>query len=90
MNIQSRLLETTALPTAPVVTARRLCTTKEAAAYLGLSVITLEVARVRGAASKHHALPYIKLGNSVRYHPDDLAAYIAARRINSTSEQVLA
>jgi len=69
---------------------KRFYTTREAAVYLSLGVNTLEIARVRGTVSKHHNLPYVKLGHSVRYDVADLDAYAAARRVNSTSERAIA
>ena len=52
-----------------------------AAPLIGWSVSTLQKKRVAGDGP-----PYVKLGRSVRYRPEDLEAYVAARVVGSTSE----
>jgi hypothetical protein len=54
-----------------------------AAAHLGVGVGTLNKLRISGAGP-----PYAKLGHVVVYHPDDLDAWAAARKVRSTSERV--
>ena len=54
-----------------------------AAATLGLKVSTLSRWRWAGFP----ALPFHKIGNAVRYNPDDLADFVKAGRRMSTSEQ---
>jgi len=49
-----------------------MLTTDEAAAYIGLQPTTLETWR----STKRVALPYTKLGRSVRYRRRDLDAYL--------------
>ena len=56
--------------------------TEQAAAYVGLSRSTLEKSRVRGDGPA-----YLKLGQSVRYRPDDLELWLAGKRVTSTSER---
>jgi len=60
----------------------RLLTQSDAAKLLRLSERTLERLRVTGGGPK-----FIKAGRSVRYREADLEAWIAARVINSTSEE---
>jgi hypothetical protein len=50
----------------------RLLTRKEAAAYLGVSVACLAA----WACYKRQPLPYIKLGNMVRYRMRDLEGFV--------------
>jgi predicted DNA-binding transcriptional regulator AlpA len=52
-----------------------------AAPLIGWSVSTLQKKRVAGDGP-----PFVKLGRSVRYRPEDLEAYVAARVVSSTSE----
>jgi excisionase family DNA binding protein len=60
----------------------RLLTTKEAAAYLGLSKAFLERDRWAGAR-----IPFLRVGNrAVRYRQEDLDAYLDSRVRHSTSE----
>jgi predicted DNA-binding transcriptional regulator AlpA len=64
------------------VPSRRL-RTKEAAHYLGYSESTLEKKRLTGDGP-----PFIRLGRggTVVYDTHDLDAWLAARRVGSTSE----
>lgn len=48
----------------------------EAAEYLGLKIGSLRTARCRDRGPA-----YIKLGRRILYRPDDLRAYVEARRI---------
>jgi predicted DNA-binding transcriptional regulator AlpA len=50
---------------------------------LGLSQRTLERMRLQGNGPR-----YCKLGGSVRYREEDLAAWINSRVVNSTSEEI--
>jgi predicted site-specific integrase-resolvase len=52
----------------------RLLETVHAADELGLSPRTLEGWRRRGEGP-----PYLKIGRRVKYHPEDIEAYKAAR-----------
>lgn len=56
-----------------------------AAPLIGWSVSTLQKKRVAGDGP-----PYVKLGRSVRYRPEDLEAYVVERTISSTSQIVRA
>lgn len=56
---------------------------EETARFIGKSVSTLQKERLRG-----DGLPFVKLGRSVRYRPEDVHAFIAACVVNSTSEVV--
>lgn len=51
--------------------------------YLGLSMSTLEKARVYGTGPK-----FLRLGRAIRYRRCDLDAWLAARVVTSTSEKV--
>jgi predicted DNA-binding transcriptional regulator AlpA len=53
-----------------------------AAAYVGLSVSTLNKLRIVGEGPQ-----FVKLGHAVRYRVEDLAAWIAANLHRSTSER---
>jgi excisionase family DNA binding protein len=57
--------------------------TEQAAEHTGLSVSTLEKARVAGTGPK-----YLKLGRAVRYRARDLDEWMAARCVCSTSQKV--
>lgn len=65
----------------PPLPKELLLTRDEVAFYFGLTRRYLEVSAVRGDGP-----PMIKIGRSVRYQVGDLQDWIAARRINSTSE----
>lgn len=55
---------------------------KEAAPYTGHAVSTFQKLRCYGGGPR-----YSKRGRSVRYHVDDLDAWMRERVIHSTSEQ---
>jgi excisionase family DNA binding protein len=60
-----------------------MLTTRQAAAFLGLSASTLNKMRITG----HGNLPFIKLGaRRVVYDPADLKQWIDAQRRRSTSD----
>ena len=61
----------------------RLLTLPEAARLLRLSERTLERLRVAGGGPL-----YVKAGRSVRYREADLEAWIAARVVSSTSQEM--
>lgn len=61
------------------LTLRVAFTTREAAAYLGLAVSTLNKWRCYGTGPK-----YLKLGRAVRYHREDLDIFVTAHRLTST------
>lgn len=58
-----------------------LLSRKEVEQKFGLSRRFLEIAAVSGTGPK-----YVKIGRSVRYQVSDLRDWIAAHRVNSTSE----
>jgi len=58
----------------------QLLTPKEVAAVLRLRECTLATWRCTGRAD----LPYVKIGRSVRYTADAVAAYIASREMVHT------
>ncbi len=60
--------------------AKDYMSTREVAAFLGLSPRTLDRYRVTGAGPKFH-----KFGNRVRYLRADVEAWAAERRYSSTS-----
>lgn len=57
--------------------------TAEAARYTGLAESTLKQWRCKGG---DHAIPFLKVGRSVRYLRSDLDAYLYSRRRRSTTE----
>ena len=59
------------------LTKKTLLTGKEAAAYLGLSVFTLDRWR-SDKTSRLPKLPYLKFGKAVRYRVEDLDAFMLA------------
>jgi len=65
------------------LTDERLMTRAEVQTYFGLTQRFLEVSAVRG-----NGPPMVKIGRSVRYRVADLRDWIAARRVNSTSQEV--
>lgn len=62
----------------------RLLSRAEVEVNFGLSRRFLEVSAVRGDGP-----PMVKIGRSVRYRVGDVRAWIEARRVNSTSEEVV-
>ena len=60
-------------------------TTELAAPYTGLAVSTLEKLRLTGGGPN-----FLKLGRAVRYRICDLDAWMSARVVSSTSQQVAA
>ena len=60
----------------------RKLSVKEAAAYLGLSVSTLNKLRLSGKGPR-----YLKLGRRVLYDIRDLESWVAERTRSHTSEQ---
>lgn len=63
--------------------ARRKLSTPEAAAYLGLGKSTLDKYRLTGEGPQ-----FATCGRRVVYDPDDLDAFINARKRTSTSESL--
>jgi excisionase family DNA binding protein len=55
----------------------RLLTAAEAAEFLGIAIQTLAVWRM----NKRCNIPYIKVGQSVRYRLADLEAWLASRTV---------
>jgi hypothetical protein len=51
-----------------------------AAAYIGMSTSYLRISRMRGATKCTDAPPFVRIGKSIRYLPQDLDAWLAARR----------
>ncbi|NOX95823.1 MAG: helix-turn-helix domain-containing protein [Alphaproteobacteria bacterium] len=66
-----------------IVDQKALLTTAQAARRLGWSESAINKARVTGLNSP----PYVKIGRSVRYRPEDLDHFIAERVMTSTSQQ---
>jgi predicted site-specific integrase-resolvase len=62
-------------------TVDRLLTTAETADILRIPTNTLEKWRVSGSGPR-----FTKVGFRVRYHPSDIAAYLAEQTRTSTSE----
>ena len=62
---------------------RRFLNERAAATYIGLSAKTLQ--RMRSAGD---GIPFIKAGARVLYDMNDLAAFMAARKVSSTSAYV--
>jgi hypothetical protein len=60
---------------------QNLLDTRNAAARIGVSPITLERWRVTGEGPI-----YAKLGKAVRYRPSDLDNWVASKLVTSTSE----
>ncbi len=54
---------------------------REVAARLGLALSTIRGLRMTGDGP-----PFIKIGGSVRYDPDDLQEYLQRQKRKSTSE----
>lgn len=62
-----------------------LLSTKQAAAYLGVSASFLEKDRWRGAR-----IPFVKVANrAIRYRQNDLDNYVDSNVMQSTSEYIL-
>ena len=57
-------------------------TTSQAAQFLGLSVKTLNNWRVSGKGPEFH-----RLGSAVRYHPNDLNAWVERGKRSNTSQK---
>lgn len=62
-------------------TTEPLWTEQECADHRRSTVSTLQKERHRGDGP-----PYVKMGRLVRYRPEDVRAWIAARIVRSTSE----
>lgn len=56
----------------------KLLNSEDAAFYLDLSKRTLETWRCK----QKYSIPYVKIGNAVRYAIDDLNAYIERQKVN--------
>lgn len=56
----------------------KLLNSEDAAVYLGLSKRTLETWRCK----QKYNIPYVKIGNAIRYAIDDLNAYIERQKVN--------
>ncbi|MGH9927684.1 MAG: helix-turn-helix domain-containing protein [Pyrinomonadaceae bacterium] len=63
-----------------IVSHDRLLSRKEAARYLNLATQTLAV----WACTGRYGLPYIKIGNRVRYRLSDLEEFVKTRRVTRT------
>ena len=59
-----------------------LLTRREAAKYLGVQPQTLAV----WACTKRYKIPYIRVGNSVRYRLVDLNAWLKERTVGGDSD----
>lgn len=60
---------------------RKLVNEEIAAAYIGCSIHKMQRDRRTGSA-----IPFIKVGRSVRYDVNDLDEYLQKRKFNSTSQ----
>lgn len=58
-----------------------LWTEQQCAEHRRCAISTLQKERVRGDGP-----PFVKLGRLVRYRPEDVLAWVAAKVVNSTSE----
>jgi excisionase family DNA binding protein len=65
---------------APTSDTTRALTEREVAELLGLSVATLRAWRHRGKGPR-----FLRLGRSVRYLPSDLADFVRASAVDTTS-----
>lgn len=61
---------------------QELLTRREAAEYLGVQPQTLAV----WASTKRYTIPYIRVGNSVRYRLVDLNAWLKERTVGGDSD----
>jgi excisionase family DNA binding protein len=70
----------------PLSSGQYLRTKRQAAVYLGISLGTLE------RLTRHGSLPFIKItsgsAGAVRFHIDDLAAFVTARRVQRSGDAV--
>lgn len=67
----------------PKTTPPELLTDKEAAEYLGVSVSFLRKRRMEGARlNKTPPPPFIRIGRLCRYQPQDLDAWLEARKVS--------
>lgn len=72
-------METTSrirIPPNGILAASQVVDERQAAAYLSLSVKTLQARR-----AAHRAPPFLKIGRSVRYRLQDLDDFLSAHRI---------
>jgi excisionase family DNA binding protein len=60
----------------------RLLSCEEAAQLLGTTAGTLSVWR----CTKRYDLPYVKVGRSVKYRPEDVQAFIMSRTVSSSGQ----
>jgi len=65
--------------------SEKLLTTQEAADRLGLSKSTLDKGRLTGDSP-----PFVRMGTAIRYRPQDLDEWVAARVRRSTSATTVA
>lgn len=61
---------------------RELLTREQAATYLGIRAQTLAL----WASTGRYALPYIRIGRSVRYRVVDLERFIASRTVTHSGQ----
>lgn len=59
-----------------------LLNTKQVAEILGTTAKTLEVARCTRSGAAHD-LPFIRLGTSIRYRPEEVRAYLDKHTVRS-------
>ena len=53
---------------------------RDAAEYIGVSPSYLRHSRVRGTTKCVDAPPFVRIGKAIRYLPQDLDSWLAARR----------
>ena len=58
--------------------SKKLLTRNEAAECLGVTPGTLAV----WASTRRYPLPFVKVGRSVKYNPDDIAEFIRTRTVH--------
>jgi len=63
--------------------APELLTNNQAARYLGIVPGTLNVWR---CTSRYH-IPFLRIGNRVRYRPEDLNAFLTAHMVNPADKR---
>lgn len=66
-----------------ITTRQELLTRQEAAEYLGVQPQTLAV----WACTKRYAIPFIRVGHSVRYRLQDLNDWLASRTVGGATNE---
>ena len=86
MSLNTKISISSASPDLPISGTpgqhRPLWTESQTAVFLAKSPKTLRNGRV-----KRSPIPFYKIGRSVRYRPEEVAAYVEAQRRQSTSDE---